>query len=974
MGGPFRTVLHYLDKMAGKRRGDGPSDGQLVERFLGGGDEAAFELLVRRYGPLVLGLCRRVLHHEQDAEDVFQATFLLLVRKGASIARRDSVGSWLYGVAYRLATQLKAKAVRRQTFPAGTLAQVVEADAPPGVVWTDLRPVLDEEISQLPSKYRVAFVLCHLEGKTNEEAAAQLGCPTGTVLSRLSRARARLRTRLLRRGVALSAAALAGALAQAPLRADMPASLVGLALRTAPLAAAGPAALAGAVSAPVAALTEGAIRAMRVSKVKLAVAVLLAVAVVGLGAGLMAHRVSADKPEGGPSGAVAARPASRQEADKVAKVDRFGDALPEGAIARMGTARLWSDCVWNYDVAFHSAGKQLVSVGRDRKVRVWDIGTGKELRQFPGFKIVVSPDGKTLAYQGLDGPNPSTKWPVIELATGKTVSTITIAGGAGVTALSPNREILAAAGAWAYESKIRFFRVATGKELAPLDTERGRVSALAFSPDQRALAAANGDKSITLWDVPAGKRARHLPGHRGTVLAVGFSADGATLFSVGEDQTARVWDVARGIERRRFSVSGKRAGFSPGGQRLAVTGSFNTIKCYDVSSGKELWRWRGTPPGHMVGQDGFLTVAFSPDGKKVALGGGERINLHEAATGAEVYPGHTSAVGGALLSPDGRMVATSSSDGVRVWEAATGKQRCHFAGDLYGTQSLMFAADSQTITVLSGGVVHTYELVTGKVTRQFIAAPRPPPDPDLPNFRPAPAGALSATARKIAVATGTGIQLWDAVKGKELRRIELEASARATLRSVTFSPSGRIVAAWHLRRTSRDGRGPWAMWINLWEAKSGKHLWRLRSAGPLVFSPDGKMLASVGDGVIPYVYDRKPADTKLRLWDLTSGKELRQLDTGGPVLLDGFRATVLPTGASFAFSPNGKTLISGGAKGTIRFWNTATGKVIHEIRGPQALVTAVAVAADGKHLVSGGADTTALLWKWPGTVKGPGSE
>jgi RNA polymerase sigma factor (sigma-70 family) len=180
----------------------------LLDRFIAHGDEAAFADLLARYGPLVLGACRRVLQHEQDAEDAFQATFLVLARKAGSINKRQALGNWLYGVAYRVALQVRRGAGRWRTV-AKPLLDVPGPEEGPGESRSDLRPILDEEVRRLPTKFRDAVVLCYLEGKSTEEAAAALGCPRGTVLSRLARARDRLRGRLVRRGVILSAGALA---------------------------------------------------------------------------------------------------------------------------------------------------------------------------------------------------------------------------------------------------------------------------------------------------------------------------------------------------------------------------------------------------------------------------------------------------------------------------------------------------------------------------------------------------------------------------------------------------------------------------------------------------------------------------------------------------------------------------------------------------------------------------------------------
>jgi RNA polymerase sigma factor (sigma-70 family) len=196
---------------------DTPTDAQLLRRFAASRDQDAFARLVERHGPLVLGVCRRVLGTVQDAEDAFQATFLVLARRAASIRDPDLLGNWLYGVASRIARKARAAVQKRQMRekPSPLLPSLVA----PAAADPDLGPVLDEELSRLPEKYRAAVVLCYLQGKTNEEAARLLQWPTGTVKGRLARARDLLRDRLTRRGLQASALLLAAYLAQAQARA-----------------------------------------------------------------------------------------------------------------------------------------------------------------------------------------------------------------------------------------------------------------------------------------------------------------------------------------------------------------------------------------------------------------------------------------------------------------------------------------------------------------------------------------------------------------------------------------------------------------------------------------------------------------------------------------------------------------------------------------------------------------------------------
>jgi RNA polymerase sigma factor (sigma-70 family) len=252
-----------------------PADATLLRRFVSQRDESAFATLVQRYGPLVLSVCTRILSHRQDAEDAFQTTFLVLARKANSITRRNSLSGWIYRVAYRIA--LKARSARsRRVVRDANLLDVAAPDETPEVVWRDLRPILDEEVNRLPRKYRLPFILCYLEGKTNAEAAAALGCPPGTVMSRLAWARERLRSRLALRGVGLSTAALVTVLGEHATASALPSVLAGPTVANALCFTAGQ---AGEVAARIAGPAEEFLRAM--FRTQLAKTAAYALAMVG---------------------------------------------------------------------------------------------------------------------------------------------------------------------------------------------------------------------------------------------------------------------------------------------------------------------------------------------------------------------------------------------------------------------------------------------------------------------------------------------------------------------------------------------------------------------------------------------------------------------------------------------------------------------------------------------------------------------
>jgi RNA polymerase sigma factor (sigma-70 family) len=281
----MNQVIQHLRSIA-LPEGTDLADGQLLECFVSYREPAALEALVRRHGPMVWGVCRRILQNAHDAEDAFQATFLVLVRKAGSIDPPAKVGNWLYGVAYQ--TALKARATRaKYRAREKSVPEIPEPAVTQPDLWSDLRPVLDQELSRLPEKYRTVIVLCELEGKTGSQAAQQLGVPEGTLASRLSRARTMLANRLTRRGVALSGGSLAAVLAQEAASACVPPSVLSSTVKATTLVAAGQAVTAGLCSAEVAALTQGVLKAMFLTKLKLATAVVLALTATITIAGLI---------------------------------------------------------------------------------------------------------------------------------------------------------------------------------------------------------------------------------------------------------------------------------------------------------------------------------------------------------------------------------------------------------------------------------------------------------------------------------------------------------------------------------------------------------------------------------------------------------------------------------------------------------------------------------------------------------------
>ena len=316
----------------------------MLHQFVANRDEAAFAALVSRHGPMVWALCRRLLHRLPDAEDAFQATFLVLVRKANAIRQPDLLGPWLHGVAYRVAVRLRM-AIARERIHQHSDLDLPAPEVTPEAEQKELRLLLDREVSRLPEHYRVPFVLCHLEGLTNEEAARRLRCPKGTILSRLSRARERLRLRLTRRGVGLSAAAVAAAMIEPADAGPVPATLSATTARLASGVVSG--AVSAASGGTAVALMEGVVTSMYLAKLKVAAAILLTLGLVGAGGtmlaksgdaplrnsitrvqadvrdGLIAAKAEAKAREDEPAPAIAGRRSDVEIRDKLAKVVKF---------------------------------------------------------------------------------------------------------------------------------------------------------------------------------------------------------------------------------------------------------------------------------------------------------------------------------------------------------------------------------------------------------------------------------------------------------------------------------------------------------------------------------------------------------------------------------------------------------------------------------------------------------------------------
>jgi RNA polymerase sigma factor (sigma-70 family) len=349
-------VLDHLRKTLSPADHNDLTDRQLLARFVSARDEAAFAALVARHGGMVLGVCRRVLRYEQDAEDAFQATFLVLARKAGAIGWADSAAHWLHEVATRTALQARSTIARRQAWE--KLGEEIPHPAVAPTEASDWQPLLDQELRRLPEKYRTAVVLCALEGRSRREAALLLGVNEGTLSSRLASARKMLAERLARRGVTLSAGALA-VFSEGATAATVPPALVRSTITVAALVAAG---LDAGVTTPAAILMKGVLKAMFLQKLKLTAVAVMVTAV--LGAGGFVYQVG-----GGPATARAQAPAAKP-------VNELEALRKENELLKL-----------NLQVVLEKVRAQETEIrelkGRKNTgVRVWDATDGSALREY----------------------------------------------------------------------------------------------------------------------------------------------------------------------------------------------------------------------------------------------------------------------------------------------------------------------------------------------------------------------------------------------------------------------------------------------------------------------------------------------------------------------------------------------------------------------------------------------------------------
>jgi RNA polymerase sigma factor (sigma-70 family) len=601
------------------------TDGQLLECFVTCRDEAAFEALVRRHGPMVLGVCRRVLNLAQDAEDAFQATFLVLVRKANSIHQRELLGNWLYGVAYRTALEARAAATRRRMREKQVNSMPEPMARVDAEIWRQLRPLLDRELNRLPDKYRIPVVLCDLEGGTRRDVARRLGIPEGTLSGRLTTARRMLAKRLALHGFALAGGALTTALAPGAASACVPAPLVASTVQAAAAVATGQVA-GGVVSAPVAALVKGVMKAMLVKSLKMATAVLVALGIV-IGTAAMVGQ--ADRNATGAAKVLTLDGRGRLVAwspdGKTLAVREFYEPFFPFHFGRGGGAiKLWDVAKGQVrqtlaestekgsefgEVVFSADGKTIAATvcevkevirreGSDLQLRaavkIWDAKTlalkqtvGDESHPLAG--LALSRDGKQVA-----AGNPSQKTVKLwDSATGALESTVqTGESQPWSLAFSPDGKALVVGGQKDdHSGEVQLWDAQTWKLKHVLKQDK-YVNTVAFSANGKTVASGSGDEFVRLWDAHKGKLIRSLQGVGPGTRCVAFTPDGRTVAAGWKDGKVHLWDVQSGELKKTleghaalFSCEIYSLAFSPDGKTLASASQDETVRLWPINKG-----------------------------------------------------------------------------------------------------------------------------------------------------------------------------------------------------------------------------------------------------------------------------------------------------------------------------------------------------------------------------------------------------
>jgi RNA polymerase sigma factor (sigma-70 family) len=916
------------------------NDRELLGRFLDHHDEQAFETLVRRHDRLVRSAIGKVLGNTPAAEDAYQAVFLVLVRRSRTVDWRTGLGPWLYGVAHRVAVKARARSARLARLESA--ARPGQPILPADLSWVEACDLLHAELDRLPDRYRVPLLLCYLEGKTREEAAAALGITSGTVKGRIRRGCDLLRDRLARRGVALSVGLLAA----------LAAPSVTASTLTSPTAVV--AALRGTARTRATELAQEVIMGSILSKLASIAAVgVLSTAVVAVlvaAAGLAAQTQPPDTPAGQKAG------------NTSVQTEVPGGPLPAGARVRLGTLK-WRHGVTS--VAFTPDGKAILTGGTDDSIRLWDRQTGKEIRRFqgpPGPSDMNGPSGPIwVALSGNGKYLAANYWNrgimIWELESGNELRRMPGgAFGAGMLQLTSDGKTLVFRG-WNQWALV--LETLTGKELQVIKGQQQMAGPIGFNPASAGMAVSPDGKTlasavveaplgglsgyfVNLIDLESGKVTRQIE-ESDAVSAVAYSPNGKVLaYGTGLAILLRDAKTAKEIRKIKAPNHVTALAFSPDNKLVAAKAGDLLIRIWDAGTGQEIHKL-----GEGINNAGFMqpslmqSFAFSPDSKFLVASAGSSLRMWDVGTGKEVplSGGHQGPVTGFVVAPDGKTVVSRGGDKALRWDAVTGKELGGFRLPL-GTYSVAFTADSRTAALSIGERIHVVDAVTGKELRQLPG----------PGGKCAVALAFSPNGKVLASRGWSEIQLFDALHGTLLKQIALPAyqlpdpragiaGDNVTTMTLAFSPDGQTLA------------GPVRDTLRFWDVTTAKEIGKsaLPQAvtGMMAYSPDGRVLAL------------ENTDQTISLWETATGKERGRI--GHKAAADSTAEPPFRQGLILAFSPDGGLLATRAGHDVV-VWEVVAGKEVGRFKGHEEDITALAFFPDGKSLVSGSADTTSLVW------------
>ena len=952
-------VLAQLQRWASPRLEEMP-DAVLLERFRQERDESAFTALMARYGGMVLRCCRHVLGDVHEAEDAFQATFLILARKAHTLRQPGALPGFLHSIARRVA--LKA---RRKAAACATKSQRVEKlpdthnDPLMQLTAREVLTVFDEEVARLPKAQRSAVLLCCLEGHTREEAAAILGCSPGSLKGHLERGRRRLQARLQRRGIALPAA-----LALATVSRSEAASVLTIQSTV-------KAALSGISSSPTTALAHSVLQAMFWPKLVGTMAVALTLILAASATVVLVQRDAlTETPED-------KKPVVSDASKPQVRTDALGDPLPEGAIARLGTVR-FRHGGRIHRMMFSADGRQLLSTGTDA-VRVWDIATGKER------KTLIAPPGENWGWGASDLSSdgeqlavvhcPSNTIDIWSVRRGKKIDSFGHGDYSSVplVRLSPDGKLVAVC---VNRSGIELWDVGRREKLRSWQAQKWQVMSLDFSADSRHLLTSGNENTLRLWDVATGRQLHEFTVERCLPVPPFLQLSPAnSLLAVIEDvkptqpggaplSRIRVWDTATGQQVQQLICPAHESfvgyaprfnalTFSPDGKQLLTSGADRILRIWDPRTGKEL---RKIPPS---GPRGSHVLALSKDGKTLAAGSGMAIHLLDLPSGRAYEPPEGRMMAAShpylsVLTPDGRTAVTNSWDNAPlVWDVATGRIRQQLEKHSGFILFLRLSDDGKTLFSFDvDQVLRLWDLSRGQECLHFQL-----------NFKcewSSGAFVLAPDSRSLFLVDKQGsvrkesIHQLDAATGKERGRFQ----GQKWLLGMACSLDGRSLVGWAGDRKIRVwdvGNGRLSNEYSVPQEIKGKYGFAGPNGGEVAssysaaLSPDGRLLA-MGSTRGDNIPERKE-QYALIFKDLRTGRDIAHCDP-------------LPSVPEILlFSPDGRMLAySGdGFDPTIHLLEVASGRERRCLAGHRGYVTSLTFSADGRRLLSGSYEE-ALVW------------